>query len=134
MPGFSLTLLLLPRDAPSSDMLSLLDEPATTPGWTSFPTVPPQGASKTAPSGETASPAAILAQQTTRLPAADPDQFHKAILSACDSIMAAESEITRMDQICGDGDCGLTLKAGASGEYASIHFFTTHSLTLANGS
>jgi dihydroxyacetone kinase len=36
--------------------------------------------------------------------------------------MRAEPEITRLDTIAGDGDCGLTLKAGAEG------LFVIHSL------
>lgn len=117
MPGFSLTLLLLPRDGSSQNIISLLDEPATTPGWTSFPTVPPQGSAQPSPRSEQETSAAST--RATRVPAENPKVFDQAIRSACQGIISAEPEITRMDQIGGDGDCGLTLKAGANGQ--SLH-------------
>jgi dihydroxyacetone kinase len=43
----------------------------------------------------------------------DPEKFTTAIRQACNNLISAESEITNMDTIAGDGDCGLTLKAGA---------------------
>lgn len=39
------------------------------------------------------------------------------VRSACESVIRAEPEITRLDTITGDGDCGDTLKAGANGEF-----------------
>lgn len=47
--------------------------------------------------------------------APNPELFRAALKAACVSVIAAESEITRYDVIAGDGDCGLTLKAGAEG-------------------
>ena len=41
--------------------------------------------------------------------------FISAIESALKSVISAEPEITRYDTIAGDGDAGLTLKAGAEG-------------------
>lgn len=46
--------------------------------------------------------------------------LEKAVISACESVIAAESEITHYDIIAGDGDCGLTLKSGATGRQ---HFY-----------
>lgn len=48
-------------------------------------------------------------------PASDPKLFLAALESALKSVIAAEPEITRYDTIAGDGDAGLTLKAGAQG-------------------
>jgi hypothetical protein len=48
-------------------------------------------------------------------PVNDPDLFVKAVQSACQALISAEPEITKYDTIAGDGDCGLTLKAGAEG-------------------
>jgi triose/dihydroxyacetone kinase / FAD-AMP lyase (cyclizing) len=39
--------------------------------------------------------------------------------SGLEAIIQAEPEITRLDTIAGDGDCGLTLKAGAEGLLSS---------------
>ncbi|GAA6026129.1 hypothetical protein JCM11491_000886, partial [Sporobolomyces phaffii] len=45
----------------------------------------------------------------------DSKVFMRALEAALKSVIAAEPEITRYDTIAGDGDAGLTLKAGAEG-------------------
>ncbi|KAN0088501.1 Dak1 domain containing protein [Tylopilus felleus] len=116
MPGFSVTLLLLPstgsNNAISTDLiLSLLDDPTNTPGWKWSAMTEPQTIVETASlaSVNTASPSQI----TLRAP--DARSFESAIERACKALLTAEGEITDMDKIAGDGDCGLTLSAGASG-------------------
>ncbi|KAL1747587.1 Dak1 domain-containing protein [Schizophyllum fasciatum] len=121
MPGFSITLLLLPtageKDAPSKDViLSALDAKADVPGWRWSSAAP-------APEQVAFTPAA--AAQTTKptgspIKAADPSGFVAGIKRACEALIAAEPKITEMDNIAGDGDCGLTLKAGAEGVLAKI--------------
>lgn len=37
----------------------------------------------------------------------------KAIAGACAAVLKAEADLTRWDQIVGDGDCGITQKRGA---------------------
>jgi dihydroxyacetone kinase len=111
MPGFSITLLLLPREgdasAPSSQqVLSLLDDKPSVPAWKWSFTQPP------------AAKASQIVQSTAKaqqpkpriLKAVDPQSFVKIIRQAANALIEAESEITRMDLIAGDGDCGLTLK------------------------
>jgi triose/dihydroxyacetone kinase / FAD-AMP lyase (cyclizing) len=116
MPGFSLTLLLLPRSGeespcPGSEILSLLDDRPNTPGWkwcsqqppswpTSSSTIPPQTHSTSQSKGH-------------RLAAPDPTGFVEAIRRAAQAIIQHEAELTRLDNIVGDGDAGLTHKAGA---------------------
>ncbi|KAI9464182.1 dihydroxyacetone kinase [Boletus coccyginus] len=117
MPGFSITLLLLPStesdNAVSTDLiLSLLDDPADAPGW--------KWSSKTEPKAlaETASLASVGTLPPSRqsiLRAPDTGAFEHAIERACKALLVAEGEITDMDKVAGDGDCGLTLSAGASG-------------------
>ena len=120
MPGFSITTLLLPTAADtgapdSSLILSLLDEPANTPGWKwSSGTVLP--AADQIESGAKRQASAVSQEDLVLLRAEDPQAFNAAVERACNALIAAEPEITRMDNIAGDGDCGLTLKAGASGE------------------
>ena len=75
------------------------------------------------PSAEPITPAAkadagVLASGTGKLKAADPKGFIDAIHRACKALNDEEPEITRMDNIAGDGDCGLTLRDGANGECA----------------
>ena len=54
-------------------------------------------------------------QDTVTLRAEDPKAFDAAVERACKALSEAEPEITRYDNVAGDGDCGLTLKAGAAG-------------------
>lgn len=118
MPGFSITLLLLPDaesdDAVSTDLiLSLLDDPTNAPGWkwsskseptTIYETVSLESVNTTPPSSQSA------------LEAPDARSFETAIERACKALLVAERDITDMDKIAGDGDCGLTLSAGALGQ------------------
>ena len=121
MPGFSISLLLLPRedvgDAPTSSLIvSLLDDKADAPGWRwssyKVPSVSVGQKTQAVPSkgseGGKGGHAKVAAE--------NPQAFVQAISRACEAVCQAEPEITRMDTIAGDGDCGLTLKAGAEGE------------------
>ncbi|KAM0754935.1 dihydroxyacetone kinase 1 [Meredithblackwellia eburnea MCA 4105] len=116
LPGFSLTLFLLPRAGEEYEpkkILELIDAPASSPGWKFLATTEP-GVIEPATAAETAAPAAI---KSGGAPVAPTDYafFEKALLSAAAAVIKAEPEITRCDTIAGDGDCGLTLKAGAEG-------------------
>jgi len=111
MPGFSLTLLLLPRSGDkysSSQILDLVDSPANAPGWAwSSKTEPGKIGAKVE---ETHS---VSKGKEVDLPLADGQEFLEAIKRACYSLIEAEPELTKQDQIAGDGDAGLTLEAGA---------------------
>ncbi|KAH7890741.1 Dak1 domain-containing protein [Phlebopus sp. FC_14] len=121
MPGFSLTLLLLPSAETSNNssaefLLSLLDHPTSAPGWKWSPKSPPLSTSQII--SPSISPSANVPPATSQkftLKAPDPASFNTSIERACKALIAAEPEITKMDSIAGDGDCGLTLKDGASG-------------------
>jgi dihydroxyacetone kinase len=51
--------------------------------------------------------------------AQDVQGFERAVERACNALDQAEPEITKMDTISGDGDCGLTLQTGAQGNAVS---------------
>lgn len=116
MPGFSLTLLLLPSSsstaAPSEDViLRLLDASTSAPGWKWTSCAPPS---------EMPPPPAALtseraADRAMKVRAQDVQGFVLAVERACNALDKAEPDITRMDTISGDGDCGLTLQTGAHG-------------------
>ncbi|KIJ55374.1 hypothetical protein M422DRAFT_23969 [Sphaerobolus stellatus SS14] len=118
MPGFSLTLLLLPRlgeSAPisTSDFLALIDDKPNVPGWKWSSGLPPpediSSETKDVPPA-----AATLAHTSARkIPAPDPKAFTSAIRRAATSIVQNEPELTRLDSVVGDGDAGLTHKSGA---------------------
>jgi dihydroxyacetone kinase len=118
MPGFSITLLLLPEAQHARNLiLSLLDEPTETPGWkwsSRLPSADPKSSpdvSQCVSAGD---------RPTGPLGSPDPSAFISAVERACNAIVQAEPEITRMDTIAGDGDCGLTLKGGATAVLRTI--------------
>ncbi|KAI3322365.1 dihydroxyacetone kinase [Xylariaceae sp. AK1471] len=44
----------------------------------------------------------------------DPAQLDRMLRAACDRLIEAEPDLTRWDTVMGDGDCGETLKTGAT--------------------
>jgi dihydroxyacetone kinase len=122
MPGFSLTLLILPSSPPPTVLttadpppeeviLSLLDVSTDAPGW--------KWTSHTPPSGLPPPPAALTSERAAdhapKVRAQGAEEFTHAVERACNALDMAEPEITRMDTISGDGDCGMTLRTGARG-------------------
>jgi len=123
MPGFSITLLLLSSptasaSGPSTDqILSLLDESTSTPGWKwSSPTTPSSDLhlKKILPLTPGDTTGSETTTKETLLQAKDPKAFNESVQRACEALIQAEGEITRMDSIAGDGDCGTTLKVGTN--------------------
>ncbi|CED83175.1 dihydroxyacetone kinase [Phaffia rhodozyma] len=116
MPGFSVSLFLLPREGESAytadQLLSYVDAPGDAPGWAwnaaSEPVVHVD--TKEASSEEKA-----VKNNGSPLPPTSSSVFLAAIKQACEDVIAAEPEITRYDTIAGDGDCGTCLKSGGEG-------------------
>ncbi|KPV78333.1 uncharacterized protein RHOBADRAFT_23334 [Rhodotorula graminis WP1] len=128
LPGFSLTLLLLPREGiPSpasassstsslsvtSDLLvDLFDAPTDAPAWKwtfkGEPNMKVEKADERKAAKKEDFPPRVRAATDSKL-------FMSALSEALKSVIHAEPEITRYDTIAGDGDAGLTLKAGAEG-------------------
>jgi dihydroxyacetone kinase len=44
----------------------------------------------------------------------DPALLERMLRGACDALITAEPDLTKWDTVMGDGDCGLTLKTGAT--------------------
>lgn len=112
MPGFSITLLLLPTKdevgAPlASDILSLLDDKPDVPGWKWSSASPPLPQSQHILSDR---PVASITPSIEQIAVPKSAEFVENIKRAAHALINAESEITRMDSIAGDGDCGFTLK------------------------
>jgi len=115
MPGFSITLLLLstpndPSSPSTSLLLSLLDEKTDAPGWKWSSGAPPVPTATSEPSTLIRKATERKATTSTHLKYPDPTFFTASIERACKALVASEPEITRLDSIAGDGDCGLTLK------------------------
>jgi len=101
-------------------LLDLLDSPAEVPGWRWSARQVPLRALSGASSAQTENISQPLSIAILKLSASKPTDFVPAIKSACYAIIAAEPGLTRFDSIAGDGDCGLTLKAGAEGVLQKI--------------
>ena len=113
MAGVSVTIFRY-----NSEMLSLLDESTSAAAWI---------------------PSSILDNhsllESKRIPHPSPPQSHdiqitghpcpndtSEILSlVCEQLILNEPILTQYDQICGDGDCGLTIKAGAQQILNKLH-------------
>lgn len=114
MPGFSVTLLLLPApdegNTPDLNLvLSLLDEKPQVPGWkwgSGESPVPYSKQDIDTPSGQDEGARGDI----RHIAVPNPQAFVENIKRAAHAIIKAEPEITKMDSIAGDGDCGLTLK------------------------
>ncbi|KAJ4470702.1 dihydroxyacetone kinase [Lentinula edodes] len=123
MPGFSLTLLKLPSagQEPSQDLLlSLLDSPTEASGWgwvSGRAPVPLFDQIVSTPSSPSTS---VFTTKTTSSNDEGARQVVDVIRRACNALIHVEPELTRMDTVAGDGDCGLTLKAGAEGVLSLI--------------
>ena len=50
----------------------------------------------------------------------NPQVLEKMLRTACDAIIEAEPDLTKWDTVMGDGDCGETLKTGATALLASV--------------
>ncbi|KAG8836090.1 Dihydroxyacetone kinase 2 [Serendipita sp. 399] len=117
MPGVSLTLLLLPRsnenaEYSAEDILQYLDEDTNVPAWKAAVKLHSR-----AGEGNEETRKVVDEEQPRNMDrkiALSDKLFINAVKAACKAVQDAEPEITRMDQVAGDGDCGLTLKNGAN--------------------
>ncbi|KAF9438951.1 hypothetical protein BGZ76_002614 [Entomortierella beljakovae] len=107
MPGISISLLVLPEDETEyKTLVSLLDYPANCPGWINQTFIADAGNTDESAKGPSKS----------FKPASDPT-WERVIESAYKKVVTEEPEITRLDQIMGDGDCGQVLLSGATAIY-----------------
>jgi len=102
MAGFSVSLLLL-----TPERASLLDAPTSAPAWPVVHdlTAPAAAAVADPLSGESSS--ALSGSGLEPAVAAK-------VKSAAEALVAAEPQLTEWDMVAGDGDCGITMKRGAS--------------------
>ncbi|KAI8325058.1 dihydroxyacetone kinase Dak1 [Martensiomyces pterosporus] len=107
MPGASISLLVLPDDeAKRDELVSLVDKPASCPGWINHSHVVDAGDTDSSAQGPT----------VAFTPASDAT-WESVIKTAYDNVVVDEPEVTRLDQLMGDGDCGQVLLSGATAIY-----------------
>jgi len=110
-PGFSISLLNVVDTGVQQSLLDLLDAPSNIPGW--HVTRPDNNAI----SHLSATQRIQRTQNQEELPKTslncDMVTTLKHLQNGLSAIIAAEPEITKYDDLVGDGDCGTTLKRGA---------------------
>ncbi len=118
MHGASVTILNL--SCSSDELISLLDAPCNAPAWTSCDVWKAEGESPIRLSS-TERPEVVVdsdSKPTITMPPVTLSSFSdsaKALaLKAVKSLGEAEAELTKYDTIVGDGDCGITMKRGAT--------------------
>ncbi|KAF9097858.1 Dihydroxyacetone kinase 2 [Mortierella sp. AD031] len=108
MPGISISVLVLPdNQSGQEELVALLDQPAYCPGWINQ-------AHNVVDAGNTDDSAKGPSQSYT--PASD-STWERIIETAYKNVVRQEPEITRLDQLMGDGDCGQVLLSGATAIY-----------------
>lgn len=112
MAGISISVLGL-----NDERLRWLDAPTSASAWPNAP--------KQRPATTERHISAELS--TTQTPSARRDartetgrDVKRAIIAACDALIAAESELTEMDRIVGDGDLGTSMKRASSAVKGAI--------------
>ncbi|KAJ2746358.1 Dihydroxyacetone kinase 2 [Coemansia sp. BCRC 34301] len=104
MPGVSISLLVLPEDeALRSEMLALADQSAQCPGWVNQTWIEDAGCTNESAMGP-----------VVQVEPASNAAWEKVIASAYRNVVADEPQVTLLDQLMGDGDCGQVLLSGAT--------------------
>ncbi|KAJ2493336.1 Dihydroxyacetone kinase 2 [Coemansia sp. RSA 2050] len=104
MPGVSISLLVLPEDeAQRNELLALADQSAHCPGWVNQTWVEDAGCTD-----ESALEPAVQVKPASN------EVWEKAITLAYRNVVADEPQVTLLDQLMGDGDCGQVLLSGAT--------------------
>ncbi|CAG8701697.1 629_t:CDS:2, partial [Ambispora leptoticha] len=127
MPGASLTILKLPIEE-GEKILKYLDEPVQVPGWQNRIVVDSSGLQEDL--DEKVSRSRLSSNDNIEYTiGVDPSSFQRSVTRACQAVIKAEPEITKYDTIVGDGDCGSTLKNGAT---AILDAFDGHKINTKN--
>ncbi|KAI9502529.1 Dak1 domain-containing protein [Coemansia spiralis] len=104
MPGVSISLLVLPEDEEKRNkLLTLVDQPAYCSGWINYPHVEDAGSTDDSAKGP-----------VVQIKPASDASWEKAISEAYNKVVVEEPEVTHLDQLMGDGDCGQVLLSGAT--------------------
>uniref|UniRef100_A0A6T8PBK9 DhaL domain-containing protein n=1 Tax=Proboscia inermis TaxID=420281 RepID=A0A6T8PBK9_9STRA len=120
MHGASVTILNL--SCSSDELVSLLDAPCDAPAWSACDIWKADGENMTSirPSSKERPEVAVDrdAKPAIAIPPLNLPSFVQSskalVLRAVKSLGEAEAELTKYDTIVGDGDCGITMKRGAT--------------------
>ena len=119
MHGASITILNL--SCSSDELVSLLDAPCDAPAWSACDVWKAEGVDKSVRLSSTDRPEVVVddsAKPTIALPPVTFPSFGESAkvlaLRAVKCLGEEEAKLTKYDTIVGDGDCGITMKRGAT--------------------
>uniref|UniRef100_A0A7S4NKK8 DhaL domain-containing protein n=1 Tax=Guillardia theta TaxID=55529 RepID=A0A7S4NKK8_GUITH len=115
MAGFSLSLLLL-----SPTRKARLDASSSAPAWGPLYAVGEEEGSKVVALEAAAAPAAGKKEGAAAAGGAGESVLKRMVRACAESIVKAEEELTALDEKCGDGDCGVTMRRGAEQVLADL--------------
>ena len=132
MVGLSLSVMCL-----TPSMIERLDAPCAAPAWPGSGAVNRErvAPAPSLPSGCGGSLTSLAPPAgAVLLGSAQAAAVGTAIRAAAAAMIAAESQLTAWDEVCGDGDCGSTLTAGATAVLAEVDSYAlNHPTTTALG-
>ncbi|PVU84565.1 hypothetical protein BB559_007561 [Furculomyces boomerangus] len=113
MPGASISVLVVPSSsADEQEILKFIDLPAHAPGWNNL--IPVADKSSKSDAIVDNERRANLASQTSNKTHERSEMWVKISNSVYDSSVVHEQEITYLDSVMGDGDCGQVLLSGTT--------------------
>lgn len=119
-PGFSISLLNVVETGVSKSLIELLDAPSNARGWSSLTTQGESTKRQNGTSAQITKPDNEGETQADQL-AYDADLVDSRLRAGLKAVIDSEPEVTKYDDIVGDGDCGTTLKRGAEGKSCQIN-------------
>ncbi|KAK7216224.1 hypothetical protein V2G26_004227 [Clonostachys chloroleuca] len=132
-PGFSITLLSLPRASKHSPtIIKYLDESTDAVGWPSHLAKATWESPVSASQSDVSTKDGKPSQDTPSVPC-DESLFETILKSIHELLVFSEPEITRNDTILGDGDCGTTLVDGATSIIKALEDNTINTSSLSHG-
>lgn len=136
MQGASVSVLCLDDNEEGGKNLSMyLDDSTSAPAFTVADVFSPSAESRPSatPLPETPGPSAASTEAKT-YPPIKVEKFSslskEIIQAACQALIDAEPDLTKWDTIVGDGDCGITMKRGASETLSRLESMNLDNPTL----
>ncbi|OMH82260.1 Dihydroxyacetone kinase 1 [Zancudomyces culisetae] len=121
MNGISITFLLVPScEEEGKEVLKYLDYPAYTPGWKNMITVPDASEKTEAEMQQIKATASKVQEKSASIAGEDSVLWSEIITSVYNNVQKEEPEITRLDTVMGDGDCGEVLLSGAKSVFDAL--------------
>lgn len=139
MKGVSLTILNL-SVGPTAEWNEFLKQPTTAPAWSPIHVWNRDSSGSQRPSlAPLVLPVEEPSTKSAILPSCSISDFstraHTLLQAVAEAIIAAEPELTKLDTIVGDGDCGITWKRGATAILEALQEnaaqWTAHPVTMA---